>query len=44
MPKASRIQTVVSSASGIALKDTSAPRQSRSVTSNSATTSTAPIQ
>ena len=42
-PNASRIQTVVSSASGIELNDTSAPRQSRSVTSSSATTSTAPI-
>ena len=31
-PKASRIQTVVSSVSGIALKETSAPRQSRNVT------------
>ncbi len=42
-PQAPRIQTVVSRASGIALKETNAPRQSRSVISNSATTSTAPI-
>ncbi len=42
-PKASRIHTVVSNASGMALKETNAPRQSRSVTSSSATTSTAPM-
>ena len=43
-PTASRIQTVVNKASGMALKETSAPRQSRSVTSNSVTTSTVPIR
>src|SRR5258707_231297 len=42
-PAASRIHTVVSRASGIALKDTNAPRQSRKVINKSATTSTAPI-
>ncbi len=42
-PHASRIQTVVNSVSGIALKDTNAPRQSRSATNRSVTTSTAPM-
>ena len=43
-PTACRIQTVVNKASGMALKETSAPRQSRSVTSKSATTSTVPMR
>ena len=42
-PNAWRIHTVVKSASGMALKETSAPRQSRSMISSSATTSTAPM-
>ena len=42
-PKASRIHTVVSKASGIALNETSAPRQSRNMINRSATTSTAPM-
>ena len=42
-PNASSIHTVVSNASGIALKETSAPRQSRRVSSSKATTSTAPM-
>ncbi len=42
-PKVSRIHTAVSKASGIALKETNAPRQSRKVISRSATTSTAPM-
>jgi len=43
-PTACRIQTVVNKASGMALKETSAPRQSRRVKSSSATTSTVPIR
>ena len=43
-PQALRIHTVASSETGMALKEMKAPRQSRSVTSNSTTTSTAPIR
>ena len=42
-PIACSIHTAVSSASGMALNDTSAPRQSRSVINSSATTSIAPM-
>ena len=42
-PKASNIHTVVSKASGMALNETSAPRQSRNTIKRRATTSTAPM-
>ncbi len=43
-PPSPRIQIVASSETGIAPKDMSAPRQSRSVSSNSTTTSAAPTR
>src|SRR5256884_968860 len=44
LPPSPRIQIVASSETGIAPKDMSAPRQSRSVSSNTTTTSAAPTR